>query len=164
MTALWSDLLVRPMTADEAELIATWHYDGEWSVYDLASPQPLLDDLTSYYSVVGDEKLIGFCCNGSSARVPGMSDESAILDIGIGMDPTQVGCGHGSVFGQAVLNYLSANHPDRTLRAVVQDWNERSLRFVRRLGFVDAGELTVVQDDRRIAYRVVIKRPHRDSN
>jgi hypothetical protein len=59
MTALWSNLLVRPMTADEAELIATWHYDGEWSVYDLASPQPLLNDLTNYHAVVGDEQLLG---------------------------------------------------------------------------------------------------------
>ena len=153
---------MRPMTADEAKLIATWHYSGKWSVYDLPSPQPLLDALTSYHSVLVDEKLIGFCCTGSAARVPGMSGVSAILDIGMGMDPTAVGRGYGAVFGQAVLDYLSAQHPDWTLRAVVQDWNERSLRFARRLGFVDACELTVVQDGRRIPYRVVVKRQHRE--
>lgn len=49
------------------------------------------------------------------------------------------------------------------LRAVVQSWNERSLRMTRRLGFEDAGgELTVVMRGRRVPYRVVIRRPPHD--
>jgi ribosomal-protein-alanine N-acetyltransferase len=93
-----------------------------------------------------------------------MTEESATVDIGMGMDPAQVGRGYGAAFGQTVLNYLSESHPSRALRAVVQSWNERSLRLTRRLGFEDAGELTVVQGGRPVAYRVVVKRPQRDEN
>lgn len=154
---------MRPMTADEAEVIATWRYSGEWSTYDLDTPTPLLDDLASYQSVVLDQRLIGFCCTGAAARVPGITEEPATLDVGMGMDPAQVGRRHGAVFGRAVLNYLSTSHPGQALRAVVQDWNERSLRLTHRLGFEDAGELTVAQRGRSVVYRVVVKRPMRDN-
>ena len=132
VNAPWSDLQVRPMTADEAGLIATWRYRGEWSVYDLGSPQPMLDDLASYYSGLAGRTLIGFCCIGEAVRVPGMTKEPATLDVGMGMDPAQVGRGNRTVFGRAVLNYLSTAHPGQALRAVVQRWNERSLRLTRR--------------------------------
>lgn len=147
------------MTTDEAELVATWRYDGAWSVYDLDSPQSLLDDLSCYHSAVMDEGLIGFCCTGIAARVQGMTEESGVLDVGLGMDPALVGRGDGAAFGQAVLSYLSTEAPDQTLRAVIQDWNARSLALARRLGFTDAGELVVVQRGRPVTYRVLTKSP-----
>lgn len=147
------------MTLEEAERVAAWRYDGDWSIYNLGSAQPLIDDLASYYSVVADKTLIGFCCIGEAARVPGVAEEPATVDIGMGMDPAQVGQGHGQVFGRVVLSHLSQSHPNRTLRAVVQSWNERSLRLTRRLGFEDTGQLTVTQGGQPVTYRVVIKRP-----
>jgi [ribosomal protein S18]-alanine N-acetyltransferase len=162
MTEPSSKQHVRPMTVDEAEQVATWRYSGAWSIYNLESAQSLIDDLPSYYSIVFGENLIGFYCIGEEARVPGMTEEPATLDLGVGMDPVQVGRGHGAAFGQAVLSYLSQTHPDKVLRAVLQCWNERSLQLTHRLGFEDAGELCVVQGGRPVAYRVVIKRPQRD--
>jgi RimJ/RimL family protein N-acetyltransferase len=152
------------MTAPEAALVATWHYDGEWSVYDLDSSQPLLDGLANYHSLFAGERLIGFCCTGSAARIPGITEEPGTLDVGMGMDPTQVGRGYGAAFGEAVLGYLSMRYPGQTLRAVVQEWNERSLRLTRRLGFVDTGEATVLQCGEPVTYRVVIKGPNSDTN
>ena len=52
VTPRWTDVQVSPMTADEAERVAKWHYSGEWSVNDLDSPTPLLNDLADYQSVV----------------------------------------------------------------------------------------------------------------
>lgn len=147
------------MTVDEAADVARWRYGGDWSVYDLSTPQPLLDNLTSYHSVVAGDELIGFCCTGIEARCAGMSDDPAILDVGMGMNPNLVGCGNGAQFGKTVLAYLDVRHPGVTLRAVVQGWNERSLRLTRRLGFEDAGELVVVQGGRSVTYRVVRRLP-----
>jgi [ribosomal protein S18]-alanine N-acetyltransferase len=151
---------VRPMTVDEAEQVAAWRYSGGWSIYNLESAQSLIVDLSNYYSIIFDGNLIGFCCIGEAARVPGMTEEPATLDLGVAMDPVQVGRGHGAAFGQVVLNFLSQTHLDKVLRAVVQSWNERSLQLTRRLGFEDAGELNVVQGGRPVSYRVVIKHPH----
>ena len=95
------------MTVDKAEQVATWRYSGDGSIYNLESAQSLIDDLSSHYSIVFEDKLIGFCCIGEAARVPGMAEEPATLDLGVGMDPMQVGRGHGAAFGQAVLSFLS---------------------------------------------------------
>ena len=104
------------MTADEAQRVATWRYSGEWSVYDLESPQSLLDDLVEYHSVLVGHTLIVFCCTGEAARVSGMKKKPATLDVGMGMAPTHVGRGYGAVFGRAVVTYLSTMYPDQALR------------------------------------------------
>ncbi|WP_445168054.1 GNAT family N-acetyltransferase [Mycolicibacterium sp. Dal123E01] len=147
------------MTTDQAELVSTWQYDAQWSVYNLDSAQSLIADLACYHAVVADERLIGFCCTGTAARVPGMTEDSSILDIGVGMEPALTGQGHGAAFGDAVLRYLSTHRPGQTLRAVVQQWNARSLALARRLGFADTGELTTTQGGRPATYRVLIKSP-----
>jgi ribosomal-protein-alanine N-acetyltransferase len=147
------------MTVDDAEQVARWRYSGDWAIYDLGSARPLIDDLANYQSVLAGTALIGFCCMSEAARVAGMAEEPATVDIGMGMDPARVGRGDGAAFGQTVLSYFAQSYPNRALRAVVQSWNERSLRLTRRLGFEDAGEFTVVQDGRPVAYRVVVKRP-----
>lgn len=150
------------MAVDEVADVASWRYRGDWSVYDLSTPQPLLDNLSSYYAVVAGNELVGFCCTGIEARIAGMGEDPAILDVGLGMNPKLVGRGNGAQFGDAVLKYLDARHPGVTLRAVVQSWNERSLSLTRRLGFQDAGELVVVQGRRPVTYRVVRRLPRQD--
>jgi L-amino acid N-acyltransferase YncA len=54
--------------------------------------------------------------------------------MGVGMAPARVGQG---------------------LRAVVQQWNARSLRLARALGFAETGTHTCVQGGRDVAYVVL---------
>ncbi len=158
MADVWSSLRVRPMTVGDAMQIVGWRYAGEWSVYDLASAQPLVDDLASYYAALAGETLIGFFCIGAAARVEDMTEDPGLVDVGIGMDPALVGRGHGVVFGQTVLKHLAETWPGMPLRAVVQAWNQRSLRMMRRLGFQEVGELTSTQDGRPVDYRIMKRR------
>lgn len=151
------------MTTEEAEQVASWRYSGDWSVYDLPSAEPLVDELSSYYAVVADETLIGFCCIGEAARVAGLSEDPAILDVGLGMAPELIGLGYGTAFARTVLDYVEGRHPDCLLRAVVQSWNNRSLRVTERLGFEDVGERTTVQGGRPVSYRIVVKHRGQDT-
>lgn len=80
----------------------------------------------------------------------------------MGMHPRLVGRGNGARFGETILDYLDVRYPGATLRAVVQSWNERSLKLTHRLGFQDAGEHVSVQGGRPVTYRVVQKPPRRD--
>ena len=158
MADMWSSLRVRPMTVGDATQVAGWSYAGAWSVYDVASAQPLVDDLAGYYAVVVGETLVGFCCTGAPARVGGMAENPAVVDVGMGMDPALVGRGHGVAFGQTVLKHLGEICPGMPLRAVVQAWNQRSLRVTRQLGFEEVGELTTTQDGRPVGYRIMQRR------
>ncbi|MGK2882569.1 MAG: hypothetical protein ACSLE6_17845 [Mycobacterium sp.] len=164
MVDLWREVKVRPMSADEAADVAEWRYDGAWSVYDLCASQPLLDNLASYYVVVNCDDLVGFFCTGVEARVAGMNEESATLDVGMGMNPKLVGRGNGARFGGAVLGYLAVRNPGVTLRAVVSKLERAQYATYPTLGFQDAGELTVHQDGRLVTYRLVRRPSKRDTN
>jgi [ribosomal protein S18]-alanine N-acetyltransferase len=153
--AAFDDIRVRALTLADATRIAGWRYGGPWDVYDLNGQLP---DIADHFAVIAGAELVGFYCVDVAARVPGLAADPAVVDVGLGMAPALVGRGHGSDFGRAVVEHVTGCHPARELRAVVQRWNERSLRFARRLGFADADELTVIQNGRNVTY-VVLRRP-----
>jgi [ribosomal protein S18]-alanine N-acetyltransferase len=130
---------VRELTPDDLDDIARWRYDDRWAVYDSDGP---LDPELGYWAVVEgrgeNERLVGFGCLGEDARVPGLPEADGVLDVGVGMRPDLVGQGLGPEFATTVLEFARGRGATR-LRAVVQDWNARSLRLVERLGFVRTG-------------------------
>jgi [ribosomal protein S18]-alanine N-acetyltransferase len=131
---------VRALTHDDAVRIAAWRYGGPWATYDLASSDTIEDELPLYTAIVDSHDVLhAFSCVDSAARVPGLEPDPRFLDVGIGLDPELVGKGRGSEFGRLVMRNLEIEDPAQRFRAVVQSWNERSLRLGRRLGFTVAG-------------------------
>jgi RimJ/RimL family protein N-acetyltransferase len=156
MNAVWPEALgVRPLTAGDAQQIAEWRYDGPWQIY---SPGFGMSSEAGYLAVAGvdNDLLVGYCCSGVEARASGLLEESGVLDIGAGMHPTWVGQGHGMRFGATVLAYYREAVGARRLRAVVQSWNERSLRLTRILGFSVAGVHACEQNGVLVEYFVVV--------
>ncbi len=151
-------LVVRPLTPGDAAEIAGWRYDGPYAVYDARPDDAPVCAEGGYLAVAGADggPLVGFCCVGAQARVPGLDEEPGVVDLGVGMAPAYVGAGNGALFGRAVLEHLRATTDARRFRAVVQSWNERSLRLTRRLGFVEVGRHTAMQGGRPVAYTVLV--------
>jgi [ribosomal protein S18]-alanine N-acetyltransferase len=150
-------LSVRPLQPQDAEAVASWRYQGPWNAYD-SQPGDQITAQAGYHAVVDDEgSLVGFVCIGQEARVPGLPAEDGITDIGVGMRPDLVGRGLGSAFGAVVLGHVHDLCGDGPLRAVVQSWNERSLRLARRLGFRDTGTHSCVQDGRDVSYTILLR-------
>lgn len=153
-------LSVRPLQRQDAEAIASWRYEGPWSAYDSRPGDPLLSADAGYLAVVDHAgSLVGFLCTGAEARVPGLAAQEGMVDVGVGMRPDLVGRGLGSAFGAVVLGHIRDMCGDQPLRAVIQSWNERSLRLSRGLGFGVAGTHRCEQDGREVSYTILVRPP-----
>lgn len=137
-----SSIRVCDLTTEDLRAISGWTYDDAWSVYDADG---VLDPTVGYWAVVrtdppDNDELIGFLCLGVEARARGMVKDQDLLDLGVGMRPDLVGHGLGATFGAAAVEFAVARAgAAHSLRAVVQDWNTRSLRVAERLGFRRTG-------------------------
>jgi [ribosomal protein S18]-alanine N-acetyltransferase len=92
---------IRALTRAEMKAIASWRYPGPYSTYDVDDASVLARD---HWAVSDAGELIGYCCFGEPARVPGATAEPGTLDIGYGMAPERVGRGDGSRFVAAIIN------------------------------------------------------------
>jgi RimJ/RimL family protein N-acetyltransferase len=88
----------------------------------------------------GRTEVVGYACFGTEARVPGLAERPGVLDVGVGMRPDLTGQGRGRPFAEAVLEHGRELAGASRLRAVVQDWNSRSIRLLEGLGFAATGE------------------------
>lgn len=144
---------VRALTADDGMDIATWRYPGPWSVYDSVDA-PRADD--GFWAVEdASARLVGFCCFGQEARVPGQPESAGVLDVGLGLRPEVTGQGYGSEFARTVVAYARTVAPDATLRCVVQEWNARSRRVAEAAGFAVCGSHEVGTGSGRVRYLVM---------
>jgi [ribosomal protein S18]-alanine N-acetyltransferase len=133
---------VRPLTNADAAMIVSWRYPGRYSTYDFDGPSALENDT---WAVTEAEELIGYCCFGAPARVPGAEEKPGTLDVGYGLAPDLMGRGSGHRFVGAILEFaLERFEPDR-VRLYVLDWNERSRKVAEGHGF--AVEATLASDE-----------------
>jgi len=130
----------QPMTFAYAQAIAGWRYPPPYEVYNLGHQDvPLLMDMNRrYYAAVLQEDLIGLCCFGLEARVPGglyLPGEPEVLDVGLGLRPDMTGQGLGAPYTARVLLYGQTLHAPHAFRATIAAFNRRSQRVFESLGF-----------------------------
>ena len=123
---------VRALTGADRETILRWRYPGPYSTYDFDDPAALDSDT---WAVTDDGELIGYCCFGAPARVPGAEVEEGVLDVGYGLAPDRMGRGLGPSFVGAILGFAIECHDPERMRLYVLDWNERSRKVAEGHGF-----------------------------
>jgi ribosomal-protein-alanine N-acetyltransferase len=143
---------VRQLTIEDGMDIAMWRYPGPWAVYDSLEP-PHVDE--GYWAVKdATDRLVGFCCFGEPARVPGFAEDPDALDVALGMQPQLVGRGLGQEFARAVVDYAHRVADGRRLRCVVAEWNEPGQHSAEAAGFTPVGRHEVPGGARVSSYLV----------
>ncbi len=110
-TSKYRQVEIRPLNRDEALAVASWRYGGELSMYD-GDPEAhaallvMTPEGHGYYALAHDDELLGYCCFGADARVPGQPPPvDGLLDLGAGLRPDLVGKGLGAVGFPLILTY-----------------------------------------------------------
>ena len=125
------------MTQEQAETIAfTWHYDSEYSFYDLEADKEDLEEFldadkrgNSMFAVSKDEELIAFL---SIHRI----DDNTV-DIGLGMRPDLTGKGMGLEFLKAGMEFIKSEANPEKITLSVAKFNQRAINVYRKVGFED---------------------------
>ncbi len=123
-----------PMTPAFAQAIANWHYDGDYTFYDMDQDPGDLEDLLdpanwpdAYFVVLNAAgELVGFFV---------FSRDETAVEIGLGMAPTFTGQGLGEGFVQAGLEFARQRYCPCTFRLRVAQFNQRAIRVYEKAGF-----------------------------
>ena len=152
------EIVVAALSPAHAAIAAEWRYEGPWSVYDPREGELIGAD-KGYHAIIDrcTGGFLGYLCIGEEARVPGLDEAPDVVDVGIGLDPAFVGHGRGRAIVGPVLDWVVRETGKMTLRAVVQAWNERSLRLCSGLGFEVCGHHVVEQDGDKVDYVVLLR-------
>lgn len=144
---------IQPLREQDVNDIVKWRYEPPYDLYNLSYLDIpfLLDPKNRYFAVHGESgKLIGYCCFGEEARVPGgdyQQIEPVVLDIGVGLHPGQVGRGLGISFVDELLQFGVDEFIPEKLRVTVAAFNQRSLRTFLKHGFKETQRFKRKRDD-----------------
>ncbi|MGH0585229.1 GNAT family N-acetyltransferase [Bacillus mycoides] len=127
------------MSRAEAEEIAyNWHYEGEYSFYDIEADE---EDLAEFledesrgnhtFSVKENGTLIGFF---SFSNI-----NNQTVDIGLGMRPDITGNGFGLQFVKAGIAFSKEKYGCNYITLSVAAFNERAIKVYKRAGFEAVG-------------------------
>ena len=127
------------MTQEQAEKIAfTWHYENEYSFYDLEADQEDLEEFldeekrgNSVFAVLGDGELAAFL----TINI----DEPQTVEIGLGMRPDLTGKGEGLQFIKSVIKFVQLHFQPEKISLSVAAFNKRAIKVYRKVGFKDIG-------------------------
>jgi enoyl-CoA hydratase/carnithine racemase/RimJ/RimL family protein N-acetyltransferase len=124
---------VRQLTIEDGLDLASWSRPGAWHIEDaLEAPEP--DE--GYWAVVDcNDTLLGFCCVGGAARVPGAPRDDYVVDVAIGIRPQLAGRGWSGELGRAAVRYAASVALDRRLRTTVPEWNQVGRHAAAQAGF-----------------------------
>lgn len=131
-----------PMDEASAREILNWRYEAPYEVYNLnlEDTDQVIGAFTNpefAYRAIVDRagELVGYCCFGLDAQVPGGDYDNPALDVGLGVRPDLTGRGLGAAFVSAVLRVARDELAPTEFRVTVAEFNERALRVWQKFGF-----------------------------
>jgi ribosomal-protein-alanine N-acetyltransferase len=135
-------LRFQPMDEASAREIHSWRYEPPYDIYNADSDkaetfvQTRLDPAYAYHAITNENgDLVGYCCFGADARVPGGDYDTGTLNIGLGLRPDLTGQGRGLAFFEAILDFARRTFGPQALHVTVATFNQRTIRVYEKAGF-----------------------------
>jgi diadenosine tetraphosphate (Ap4A) HIT family hydrolase/RimJ/RimL family protein N-acetyltransferase len=124
----------KKMTQQQAEVIASWKYDGIFAFYDMTADEEDYKEFIdpalrseNYFAVFKEEELAGFFCY--------QRTDGNFVEIGLGMSPLYTGQGNGATFIKAGLEFGQSYFNPGGFCLSVATFNERAIKVYKKLGF-----------------------------
>ncbi|WP_229753376.1 GNAT family N-acetyltransferase [Paenibacillus segetis] len=131
------------MTDEYANLISNWKYTKPYEIYSMDGSTEDISELMNgdyYYALNDANDIVGYVCNGNSARVPGGYEagiyNDSLLDIGLGLNPNYTGKGLGQDFLTQSIIFFHKQFDIKNFQLVVAVFNERAIKVYERTGFI----------------------------
>jgi RimJ/RimL family protein N-acetyltransferase len=134
-----SGFTFRELTRSDAEEISRWKYPQPYSLYDGTGDANRLLKYKYFAGLDEEGGLVGFCCFGEDARVPGLEEEEGVLDVGAGLRPDLTGIGLGGPFLREACRLGDELYRPSSVRVVVAAFNRRAQMVAHALGFEATG-------------------------
>ena len=154
------------MDQASARAVLSWRYEEPYALYNTppdrmeAGVQALLDPRNAYHAITnGRGDLVGYCCIGPDAQVPGGDYNAEALDVGMGLRPDLTGQGHGPTYVDAVLDFARRTFAPAAFRVTVAEFNARALRVWQEAGFCAVQTFQRELDGRAFVVLVREERP-----
>lgn len=131
------------MNEFEKEIISSWKYDGEYTIYNMPSYEEQKNRgialcnpqrEKNYYSYYDGNDLIGFT---------NILEEEKEIFIGIGVNPNLCGKGYGKEILLLASKMSRELYPNKSLYLEVRTWNKRAIRCYENAGFSIDGEIII---------------------
>lgn len=133
---------LRKRTSDDIEEFLTWTYDGIYAFYDNNIQQEKIDgfrqsiETDRAFSVISQDGTLAGNCEFFNVSDNG----EEVLAVGVQMNPSLTGKGHGYSFINAIINEGRVLFKYEHLELAVVDFNKRAIKLYENAGFKRKGE------------------------
>ena len=125
--------------ADKREICA-WHYEGEYTLYDLPPYEEMKAQGRAFFNPEREQNYRGFFDGGKLVGFVNILEEEREVFIGIGVAPKLCGRGYGCQMLLDTYRISKEQYPEKPLYLEVRSWNTRAVRCYEKAGFAIDGE------------------------
>jgi [ribosomal protein S18]-alanine N-acetyltransferase len=127
-------LRIQPMSQEDAEAVAGWHYDPPYDFYDADADHRDLEELLDAEKR-GDRYFAARDASGELVGYFGFGFDDGVAGIGVGLRPDLTGRGLGLSFLEQGLVFATERYAPTRFRLYVAAFNRRAIKVYERAGF-----------------------------
>lgn len=129
------NLTYRHLSEDAKRQICTWHYDGEYAIYNLPSYEEMRARQMGFMNLDAERNYYGFWDQATLVGYIKITEKDLEVSIGIGVKPDLCGKQYGQQILSIACAIANAQYPDKPLCLEVRTWNTRAVKCYEKAGF-----------------------------